>query len=250
MQQAVRREDALRVIFVDVELLLGQLSVVVGHVRRDEPILRVEDGERRAHSVRIPYGCSVRELSHIERLARSGDERGARATEDELLPLRLLARVLVDDFGVLGVDHDAATLLELPEEELFAERRLHLLLNHASEGTRAEVRIVPLVGEVHARIVGHLATDAVSIGPYVLSGGELPAMVLLDAIARRLPGALSEGSGEHESFSAALDGGLEYPHYTRPAEYRGWGVPDVLLSGDHAMIERWRSEQSSARSLA
>ena len=100
------------------------------------------------------------------------------------------------------------------------------------------------------RIVSHLATDAVSIGPYVLSGGELPAMVVLDAIARRLPGALAEGSGEHESFSAELDGGLEYPHYTRPAAYRGWEVPDVLLSGDHARIDRWRRDQSRVRSLA
>ena len=98
------------------------------------------------------------------------------------------------------------------------------------------------------RIVTHLCTDAISIGPYVLSGGELPAMVLLDAIARRLPGALAEGSGELESFSEALDGGLEYPHYTRPAAYRGWDVPDVLLSGDHGRIESWRREQSRARS--
>ena len=79
------------------------------------------------------------------------------------------------------------------------------------------------------RIVTHLCSDAISIGPYVLSGGELPAMVLLDAIARRLPGALAEGSGEHESFSVELEGGLEYPHYTRPAEFRGWQVPDVLF---------------------
>jgi tRNA (guanine37-N1)-methyltransferase len=93
------------------------------------------------------------------------------------------------------------------------------------------------------RIVEHLATDAVSIGPYVLSNGDLPAMVLVDAIARRLPGALAEGSGELESFSAELGGGLEYPHYTRPAEFRGWRVPDVLLSGDHAKIESWRREQ-------
>jgi len=100
------------------------------------------------------------------------------------------------------------------------------------------------------RIVGHLATDAISVGPYVLSGGELPAMLLLDAVARRLPGALAEGSGEHESFSDALDGGLEYPHYTRPAAYRGWDVPEVLLSGDHARIDRWRREQSRARSHA
>ena len=101
-----------------------------------------------------------------------------------------------------------------------------------------------------ARIVDHLCTDAVSIGPYVLSGGELPAMVLVDAIARRLPGALAEGSGENESFSAALDGGIEYPHYTRPAAFRGWEVPDVLLSGNHARIDGWRPEQSRARSVA
>ena len=100
------------------------------------------------------------------------------------------------------------------------------------------------------RIVGHLATEAISVGPYVLSGGELPAMLLLDAVARRLPGALAEGSGEHESFSDALDGGLEYPHYTRPAAYRGWDVPEVLLSGDHARIDRWRRDQSRARSHA
>ena len=98
------------------------------------------------------------------------------------------------------------------------------------------------------RVVEHLASDAVSIGPYVLSGGELPAMVVIDAIARRLPGALgSEESAVEESFSAELDGGLEYPHYTRPAEYRGWHVPEVLLSGDHGRIEEWRREQSRAR---
>ena len=99
------------------------------------------------------------------------------------------------------------------------------------------------------RIVSRLCTDAISIGPYVLSGGELPAMVVLDAVARRLPGALAEGSGEHESFSDALDGGVEYPHFTRPAEYRGWDVPSVLLSGDHGAIERWRREQSRVRSV-
>jgi tRNA (guanine37-N1)-methyltransferase len=99
------------------------------------------------------------------------------------------------------------------------------------------------------RIVAHLCTDAISIGPYVLSGGELPAMIVVDAVGRRLPGALSAGSGELESFSDALDGGLEYPHYTRPAAYRGWGVPDVLLSGDHARIEEWRRDQSRARSI-
>jgi tRNA (guanine37-N1)-methyltransferase len=93
------------------------------------------------------------------------------------------------------------------------------------------------------RIVEHLATDAISVGPYVLSNGDLAAMVLLDAVSRRLPGALAEGSGEFESFSDELGGGLEYPHYTRPAEFRGWKVPDVLLSGDHAKIDAWRRER-------
>ena len=94
------------------------------------------------------------------------------------------------------------------------------------------------------RIVEHLCSDALSIGPYVLSGGELPAMVLVDALARRLPGALTAGSGERESFSSELGGALEHPHYTRPAEFRGWAVPDVLLSGDHGKIESWRQEHT------
>jgi tRNA (guanine37-N1)-methyltransferase len=99
------------------------------------------------------------------------------------------------------------------------------------------------------RIVEHLCTDAVSIGPYVLSGGELPAMVLVDAIARRLPGALAEGSGESETFSPELDGGIEYPHYTRPATFRGWDVPEILLSGNHGRIGEWRRDQSRSRSV-
>jgi tRNA (guanine37-N1)-methyltransferase len=98
------------------------------------------------------------------------------------------------------------------------------------------------------RILDHLSTDQVSIGPYVLSGGEIPALALVDAVARRLPGALTEGSGEIESFSPALGGGLEYPHYTRPADFRGWTVPEILLSGNHAKIEEWRREH--VRSIA
>jgi tRNA (guanine37-N1)-methyltransferase len=98
------------------------------------------------------------------------------------------------------------------------------------------------------RILTHLCSDAISIGPYVLSGGELPAMVLLDALARLQPGALAEGSAKRETFSAELGGGVEFPHYTRPAEFRGWPVPEVLLSGDHGRIEEWRLEQSRVRS--
>ena len=97
------------------------------------------------------------------------------------------------------------------------------------------------------RILEHVATDVVSIGPYVLSGGELPAMVVLDAVARRLPGAIREESATVETFSAALEGGFEFPQYTRPAEFRGWDVPEVLLSGNHALIESWRRERSRER---
>jgi tRNA (guanine37-N1)-methyltransferase len=100
------------------------------------------------------------------------------------------------------------------------------------------------------RVVKHFATDAVSIGPYVLSGGELPAMVVLEAVARRLPGAMRAESSMYESFSPSLEGGLEFPQYTRPAEFRGWQVPEVLLSGDHARIDSWRKEQSRERTLS
>jgi tRNA (guanine37-N1)-methyltransferase len=129
---------------------------------------------------------------------------------------------------VVALSPQGAQLTQALVEELAVEKRL-TLLSARFEG-------------FDERIVEHLASDAVSIGPYVLSNGDLPAMVLLDAIARRLPGALSEGSGEVESFSEELGGGLEYHHYTRPAEFRGWQVPDVLLSGDHARIESWRKE--------
>lgn len=135
---------------------------------------------------------------------------------------------------VIALTPQGRPLTQSAVEELAAEPEL-TLLSSRFEG-------------FDERIVTHLCSDAISIGPYVLSGGELPAMVLLDALARRLPGALAEGSGEHESFSAELEGGFEYPHYTRPAEFRGWQVPDVLLSGDHGRVEEWRRAQSRERS--
>lgn len=92
--------------------------------------------------------------------------------------------------------------------------------------------------------VTHLITDRVSIGPYVLTGGEVAAMAVLDAVTRKLPGVISNPeSVVSESHSTELDGGAEYPQYTRPAEFRGWGVPDVLVSGDHGEIARWRASQ-------
>jgi tRNA (guanine37-N1)-methyltransferase len=129
---------------------------------------------------------------------------------------------------VVALTPQGAQLTQALVEELAQEERL-TLLSARFEG-------------FDERIVEHLATESISVGPYVLSNGDLPAMLVVDAVARRLPGALSEGSGELESFSAELSGRLEYPHYTRPAEFQGWRVPDVLLSGDHARIDRWRRE--------
>ena len=138
------------------------------------------------------------------------------------------------DHRVVALTPQGRQLTQAVVEELAGEERL-TLLSARFEG-------------FDERVLAHLASDSISIGPYVLSGGELPAMVLVDAIARRLPGALgSEESGLVESFSAELGGGLEYPHYTRPADFRGWRVPDVLLSGDHARIDEWRREQSRLR---
>jgi tRNA (guanine37-N1)-methyltransferase len=134
---------------------------------------------------------------------------------------------------VVALTPQGRQLTQAVVEELAAEERL-TLLSARFEG-------------FDERALIHLASDAISIGPYVLSGGELPAMVVTDAIARRLPGAIDEESGLVESFSAELEGGLEYPHYTRPAEFRGWRVPDVLISGDHRRIDEWRKEQSRLR---
>ena len=115
----------------------------------------------------------------------------------------------------------------------------------------AEAEITLLCGRYEGfdeRVNQHLASDVISIGPYVLSGGELAAMVVCDAVLRKLPGALGhEESALEESFSAALEGAPEYPHYTRPADWHGHLVPDVLLSGDHGKVREWRLDQSRRR---
>jgi tRNA (guanine37-N1)-methyltransferase len=142
--------------------------------------------------------------------------------------------------------------------ELHGQRRIvaltpggRLLNDELASELAAERALTLLCGRYEGfdeRIVEHLATDAVSIGRYVLSGGELAAMVLCDAVIRKLPGSLGdETSAVEESFSPALEGAPEYPHYTRPAQYRGWEVPDVLLSGHHARIREWRLEQARRR---
>jgi tRNA (guanine37-N1)-methyltransferase len=115
----------------------------------------------------------------------------------------------------------------------------------------AEPQLALLCGRYEGfdeRVVEHLADEAISIGRYVLAGGELPAMVICDALLRKLPGALGDAeSAVEESYSAALEGAPEYPHYTRPATYRGWEVPEVLLSGNHARVREWRLEQARLR---
>jgi tRNA (guanine37-N1)-methyltransferase len=115
----------------------------------------------------------------------------------------------------------------------------------------AEPAITLLCGRYEGfdeRIVQHLASDTLSVGRYVLSGGELAAMVVCDAVLRKLPGALGhEESAQEESFSRALGGNPEYPHYTRPAQWRGHAVPQVLLSGNHALVRQWRRDRSRER---
>lgn len=115
----------------------------------------------------------------------------------------------------------------------------------------AEPHVALLCGRYEGfdeRVPEHLADESISIGRYVLAGGELPAMVIADTVLRKLPGALGDAeSAVEESYSAALEGAPEYPHYTRPASYRGWEVPEILLSGNHAMVKEWRREQARLR---
>ena len=143
-----------------------------------------------------------------------------------------------------GRDRDQARKIALaPSGRLFDEALAAELA--------AEPHLALLCGRYEGfdeRVSEHLADDVISIGRYVLSGGELPAMVISDAVLRKLPGALGDAeSAVEESYSAALEGAPEYPHYTRPASYRGWEVPEVLLSGDHARVREWRHAQSRQR---
>jgi tRNA (guanine37-N1)-methyltransferase len=142
--------------------------------------------------------------------------------------------------------------------ELTGQRRVialtpggRLLDDRLIDELTAEPALTLLCGRYEGfdeRILEHFAGEQLSIGRYVLSGGELAAMVVCDALLRKLPGALGdESSSAEESFSRTLGGGPEYPHYTRPAEYRGWRVPDVLLSGHHQRIAEWRLQRSRER---
>ena len=166
-----------------------------------------------------PYGGGAGMVIRVDVVeaalaARYGDDRGGR-------------RVIALAPG--GRPFDDALATELADEDALT------LLSGRYEG-------------FDERVNEHLADDVISIGPYVLSGGELAAMVVCDAVLRKLPGALGhEESALEESFSEALEGAPEYPHYTRPAEWRGWPVPEILLSGHHERIREWRREQSRLR---
>jgi tRNA (guanine37-N1)-methyltransferase len=124
------------------------------------------------------------------------------------------------------------------------------LTQQVAQGLSGYPRVALICGRyegVDERIRAHLANDEISVGDYVLTGGELPALIVIDAVARLIPGVLGDESAAQDDSHAA--GLLEYPHYTRPAEFRGWAVPDVLLSGDHARVAAWRREQSLRRTL-
>jgi len=142
--------------------------------------------------------------------------------------------------GVLGAPPACPVILLSPQGRVFNQALAHELSGQS--------HLALLCGRyegIDERVIEHLVTDEISIGDYVLSGGELPALVLIDAITRLIPGALGDPEGALDDSHAT--GLLEYPHYTRPPEFRGWHVPEVLLSGDHARITRWRHQQSLLR---
>ncbi len=146
-------------------------------------------------------------------------------------------------FAAIEAVHQGGPIILLtPQGRLFNQSIAHELAQ--------ESHITLLCGHyegIDERVIRHLVTDEISIGDYVLTGGELGAMIVVDAVSRLLPGVLSEGSTDDESHSNNL---LEYPQYTRPAEFRGWRVPDVLLSGNHAQINRWRRKESLRKTRA
>jgi len=142
--------------------------------------------------------------------------------------------------GVLGAPPTCPVILLTPQGRLFNQA--------VAQELSQQARLALLCGRyegVDERVREHLVTDEISIGDYVLTGGELPALAVIDAVARLIPGVLGDPDGAWDDSHAS--GLLEYPHYTRPAEFRGWRVPDALVSGDHARVARWRREQALLR---
>ncbi|HEX9013328.1 MAG TPA: tRNA (guanosine(37)-N1)-methyltransferase TrmD, partial [Anaerolineaceae bacterium] len=142
--------------------------------------------------------------------------------------------------AVLGVPPGCPVILLTPQGRTFDQRTAQELAD--------QPHLALICGRYEGfdeRIREHLATDELSIGDFVLTGGELPALAVIDAVTRLIPGALGDPTGALDDSHAS--GLLEYPHYTRPPEFRGWGVPEVLLSGNHGQISRWRREQALLR---
>ncbi len=142
--------------------------------------------------------------------------------------------------GVLGAPPPCPVIMMTPQGRVFTQQVAQELAAHD--------HIALLCGRyegIDERVREHLVTDELSIGDYVLTGGELPALIVIDALSRLIPGVLGDPDGAADDSHAT--GLLEYPHYTRPYSFRGWEVPDVLISGNHALIERWRREQSLLR---
>lgn len=150
--------------------------------------------------------------------------------------------------GVLGAPPGCPVIFLSPQGRTFTQKVAGELVERAVQQHGG--RLALLCGRyegVDERVVEHLVTDELSIGDYVLTGGELAALVVMDAMARLIPGVLGDPGGALDDSHAS--GLLEYPHYTRPLEFRGWRVPDVLLSGNHPVVERWRREQALRRTL-
>ncbi len=144
--------------------------------------------------------------------------------------------------AVLGSPPACPVILMTPQGRPFTQAIAEEL------ALRSGPRLALLCGRyegVDERVRQHLVSDEISIGDYVLSGGELPALVVIDAVTHLIPGALGDPDGAWDDSHAS--GLLEYPHFTRPPEFRGWKVPDILVSGDHARVDRWRREQALLR---
>ena len=147
--------------------------------------------------------------------------------------------------SVLGAPPTCPVILLTPQGRTFNQTIAQELLSTAQESGNHLALLCGRYEGVDERVRLYLASDEISIGDYVLSGGELPALVLVDAITRLIPGVLGDPDGALDDSHAS--GLLEYPHYTRPPEFRGWRVPDILLSGDHGRVDRWRREQALLR---
>ncbi len=142
--------------------------------------------------------------------------------------------------SILGTPPPCPVIMLTPQGRVFTQK----VADELAQNSRLALICGRYEG-IDERIRSHLVTDEISIGDYVLTGGELPALILIDVLARLVPGVLGDPTGASDDSHAS--GLLEYPHYTHPLEFRGWKVPGILLSGDHAKVARWRREQSLLR---